>query len=100
MAATLLRTEILRGAEWDLLTIDDVAVLDGIDLLQRHNLNATDAAILATYLRYTRSQPTGSLPSILVAADQRLLRAAVAAGLTTLDPEAVAVADIPALLSP
>jgi predicted nucleic acid-binding protein len=48
IAATLIRTEIQQGANWDLLTVDDVAVLEGIDLLQRHNLNATDAAILAT----------------------------------------------------
>jgi predicted nucleic acid-binding protein len=98
-ALTLLRSELRLSTDWVFLTIDDAAVLTGIDLLRQHNLNATDAALLATYLRYARSQPAGSPTSVLVAADQRLLRAAGSEGLTTVDPEAVAAADIPAPLA-
>ncbi len=98
-ALTLLRTEVRLSPDWVFLSVDDAAVLAGIDLLQQHNLNATDAALLATYLRYARSQPPGGPTHVLVAADQRLLRAAAAEGLTTLNPEAVAAADIPALFA-
>jgi predicted nucleic acid-binding protein len=98
-AVTLLQAEVLDSPDCVLLTVDDSAVLDGISLMLQHNLNTTDAALLATYLRYARSQPAGSPTSVLIAADQRLLRAAGAEGLATLDPEAVAAADIPALLA-
>jgi predicted nucleic acid-binding protein len=98
-AVTLLRDEVRLGSEWILLTVDDTSVLSGLDLVQRHNLNTADAAILETHLRFVRSQPPDSPTSVLVAADTRLLRAAEAEGLTTLNPETVAAADLPALLS-
>jgi predicted nucleic acid-binding protein len=98
-ALTLLRGEIRQDPDWTLLTIDDLAVLAGIELLLRHNLNTTDGVILATYLRYQLPLPTGSPTVVLVAADTRLLRAATAEGLSTLNPEVVAAADVPALLA-
>ncbi len=67
---------------------------------KKHNsLDTTDAALLATYLRYAQAQPAGAGTSVLIAADQRLLRAAAAEGLIILDPEAIAAADVPALLA-
>jgi predicted nucleic acid-binding protein len=98
-AVTLLRAEILLAATWELPAVDDAAVLAGIDFVERHNVNTTDAALLATYLRYVQAQPPGAGTSVLVAADQRLLRAAGAEGLTTLDPEGIAAADVPVLLA-
>jgi predicted nucleic acid-binding protein len=98
-AVILLRDEVRRSPAWELLTIDDISVLAGLDLVQQHNLNTSDAAILDTYLRYSRSRPPGGLTLVLVAADTRLLRAADAEGLTTLNPETVAAAGIPTLLS-
>jgi hypothetical protein len=99
LAATLLQVQILNSPAWLLLTIEDSAVLGGIQWVQRHSLNTTDAAILTTWFRYTRSMPPNSPKSVLVAADQRLLRAADAEGLTTLNPEAVAASDVQILLS-
>jgi predicted nucleic acid-binding protein len=97
--ATLLRDEVQRNPDWSLLTIDDATVLSGLPLVRQHNLNATDAVILSTYLRYVRSLPSGALTSVLVAADSRLVRAANVEGLATLNPEAVAAADIPSFLA-
>src|SRR5262249_16369040 len=93
-AVTLLRAEMLLAATWELLAIDDAAVLAGIDLVERHNVNTTDAALLATYLRLAQAQPPGAGTSVLIAADQRLLRAAIAEGFTTLNPESIAAADV------
>jgi hypothetical protein len=98
-ALTLLRGEVRQDPDWSLLTIDDATVLAGIELILRHNLNTADGVLLATYLRYQLNQPPGSPTAVLVAADARLLRAATAEGLATLNPEAVAAHDIPALLA-
>jgi hypothetical protein len=65
----------------------------------QHNLNATDAAILTMLLDYVQALPPGSPTCVLVSADKRLLRAADAEGLATLDPEAIPAADVPTMLA-
>ncbi len=87
-AATKLQDEVIASNHFGLLTIEDDRVLAGLTFVVRHNLNSNDAAILATYLRFQQSLPPGSPPCLLVAADRRLLRAAEAEGLATLNPEA------------
>jgi hypothetical protein len=67
--------------------------------MEQHNVNASDAAILALFLRYRRALPPGAPGCALVAADQRLVQAAQAEGLTTLNPEVVIPADVPTLLA-
>jgi hypothetical protein len=67
--------------------------------LEPHNLNATDGAILALALRYVHALPAGSPTSLFVAADRRLLSAAQAEGLRTLNPETAAATDIPPFLA-
>ncbi len=89
LAATKLQDEVLSSGRFGLLTIEDDRVLAGLTFVVRHNLNSNDAAILATYLRFQQSLPLGSPPCFLVAADQRLLRAAEAEGLRTLNPEKI-----------
>lgn len=98
-AATRMQEEILTAGDFGLLSVEDAAVLAGLALITRYNLNSNDAAILATYLQYARSLPPDSPECILVAADQRLLRAAQAEGLATLNPELLAEADLPAFLT-
>jgi hypothetical protein len=90
---------LLSSLDFDLLTVENADLLDGVNYVEAHNLNVTDAGILVTYLRYARTRPPNSPTVVLVAADTRLLRAAAAEGLTTLNPETVAPADLPALLS-
>ncbi len=94
-----LKQEVLVNSNVDLLTVDDADILDGVALNDRHNLNASDAAILAAFLRYARSRTPGLPACVLVASDQRFLRAASAEGLQTLNPELVPVADVPVLLA-
>ncbi|MCI0463268.1 MAG: hypothetical protein L0Z62_40495 [Gemmataceae bacterium] len=60
--------------------------------------HSTDASILAAFLKYAGQQlPTTAC--VLLAADQRLLRAAQAEGLKTLNPERITDADVPAFLA-
>lgn len=93
-ARALLRTEVLANPVFDLASVEDADYLLGVDLLDRHNLNASDAALLNVFLRVSQARAN----SVLIAADRRLLRAAQAEGLQVLDPEQVALDDLPALL--
>lgn len=97
LATSALTNEVLNERDFQILAVDDAAILIGIALMKRHNLNSSDAAILAAYLRYARLP--GSPPCLLVASDQRLLRAASAEGLATLNPELLLPADVPGTLA-
>ncbi|MBV9849050.1 MAG: hypothetical protein JO250_05100 [Armatimonadetes bacterium] len=96
-ARLAIENEVLLGLNFGLLTMDDADILSGIALTDRHNINSTDAAILSALGRYVQAQPPAAPTCLLVAADQRLLRAASAEGLRTLNPELIAAADVPAL---
>ena len=98
-AVSSLQAETLDSQTFNLLTITDGSIIRGIEFMQRHNINASDAAILAAYLRYALTQPVSAGPCVLIASDQRLLRAAAAEGLATLNPEVVPPIDVPALLA-
>lgn len=92
----LLSSEILNSVGVLVLSVDDGATLRGISLCDRHNLNASDAAILATYIEYAQTIP--GIRCAVVSSDQRFLRAALAEGLRALNPELIAPADVPAAL--
>lgn len=92
-----LQAEVVGSPTFALFPIASTDVFASIGLMRAHNLNATDAAILTVLISYARS--VGSPPCLLVAAAQRLLRAAQAEGLATLNPEQVAPADVSALLA-
>jgi len=95
-AQSALRHEIIDGPGFVVLDIEFHEILDGIDLIQRHNLNS-DAAMLRTFIKHARLlSPSGV--SALAASDKRLLRAAGAEGLQTLNAEALSAADLPAFL--
>ncbi len=91
-AAAALENEFIFHPDPMVLTIEDAVVLASIALMKRHNLNATDAAILALFLRYDSA--VGSSVCVLVAADKRLLRAAQSEGLAVIDPETLPAADV------
>lgn len=97
-ARSALRSEVIDAPEVHLLMVEEDDILDSIDLMDRHNLNALDAAILAAYLRYSTS-PTVGTGCVLVAADQRLLRAAQSEGLSILNPETLPAAEVARLLA-
>jgi predicted nucleic acid-binding protein len=98
-ATTALQVEVVLGSDFGLLSISDETVFASTTLMSRHNINATDAAILTLLLEYSQTLPLGRPDCVIVAADRRLLRAADTEGLGTIDPEALPVMDVPDLLA-
>src|SRR5262249_12915056 len=84
-ARSFLERDVVLGGEFELLPIGDADLLSSISLIDRHNLNASDAAILTVFQQYEASQAPGAAPCVLVSSDRRLLRAA--APMLTLNPE-------------
>jgi predicted nucleic acid-binding protein len=70
------------------------------DLIDRHSINATDAILLRTALDLAATLRPAGDDVLVVASDQRLLRAARAEGLTTFDPETQSESDLDAILGP
>lgn len=98
-ALSALQDEVIDDVDFGVLEVESSAILAGIGLIERHNLNASDAAILITFLRYAQIEGASGNRCGLIAADRRLARAAEAEGLKTLNPEVVAAADVPAFLA-
>lgn len=96
-AVTALQAEVVNSPDFALFTVSDTAIFRSIGIMQKHNLNATDAAILTVVLQI--AAPSNAPACVVVASDKRLLRAAAAEGLRTLNPEEVAVADVPVFLA-
>jgi hypothetical protein len=78
VARSALRAEVIDDPDFGVLAVEFGDILDGIDLIDRHNLNST----LASFLSFAQAQLVGTV-CVLVAADQRLLRAGQAEGLRT-----------------
>ena len=95
-ATSALRNDMIILPKFRLLTVTDVAIMGSITYIQKHSLNSTDAALLATLLRYART--TGET-CVLVAADSRFCRATQAEGLAAINPETLLAADVPAFLA-
>ena len=97
-AQAALANEVIGNPGFIVLGLEFDDILNGIEAVSADNLNSTDGAILAAFLRLaTPLRP--SAVCVLVASDQRLLRAAKAEGLEVLNPETVNAADIPAFLA-
>jgi hypothetical protein len=92
----VLRTEVILAADFEILEINSALIFSSLSLMHVHNITSADAAILATYLRFQRAT---SEKCLLVASDKRLNRATEAEGLKSLNPEEVAVGDIPGWIS-
>ena len=75
-------------------------VIAALPLIEVHSINATDAIILRLALNLTARMRSLGHDLILVAADQRLLRAAQTEGLLTFNPEIQSRVDLDALLGP
>ena len=98
-AVSAFQAETLKSQDFNLLSISDSDIIRGVEFMRRHNINASDAAILAAFLRYSSTQLHSAPPCLLIASDQRLLRAATAEGLATLNPEQVSPAEVSARLA-
>jgi predicted nucleic acid-binding protein len=88
--------ELLNNTLIHFLSVDDRAVLSGLNLIRRHNLNSNDAVLLAVLLD---SIPQMDLKDrlLLVTADKRLAHAAAVEGLRVLYPEDVTEDEIDSL---
>jgi len=97
-ATTALQSDVVMGSDFGLLSISDAMVFASTAVMSRHNINATDAAILTLLLEYSQTLPAGRTGCVVVAADRHLLRAAEVEGLETVDPETMPALDVPAFL--
>ncbi|MGI4789073.1 MAG: hypothetical protein ACRYFS_09510 [Janthinobacterium lividum] len=82
--------------QFRLLSVSDTDIFASITYVQKYSLNSTDAALLATLLRY--AQTTGEI-CVLVAADGRFCKSAQSEGLSVINPELFPAADVPAFLA-
>ena len=98
-ARSTLRSEVLEDPDFTILALEYDDYLAAIDLVLAYNVNSSDAAMLSALLRYARAAYIVGTTCVLVASDHRLLAAAQAEGLVTLNPESVSAAAIPVLLA-
>lgn len=85
VAAARLQAETFGSARVLMLSLSDRDVLASLAYIERHALNSTDAALLAAFLAFQNRYSDERC--YLVASDRRLLRAASAEGLRSLNPE-------------
>ena len=100
VAAAALQAEVIHGPACGLFSVTDRVIPASVELIHRHNphnLNSTDAAVLMLLLEHARAP--AAPPCLLIASDQRLLRAAVAERLAALDPQQVSAAAVPGMLA-
>ena len=87
IAMVAFRAEVIDDESFSSLSVDDALILSASRLIEKHNLNATDAILLRSVLetRQTLQQSEGDL--LLLTSDKRLVRAAKEEGVPVLDPE-------------
>ena len=94
-----LRKDLLEDSNFTILVPEFAHYLAAANLIPIHNINASDAIVLDLYTRHAAGLDLSQLPAVLIACDERLLRAAAAEGMKTINPEAIAVVDVPAFLA-
>jgi hypothetical protein len=99
-AMTELRAEVLDAPAFAKLPADNALIGRSLALLDRYAVNANDAIVLQLALEIALPLRAAGDEVVLVASDQRLLRAAQAEGVTTFDPETQTRPDLNALLAP
>lgn len=83
-----LESEVIRAhSDFDLIPISDSLVFNAIPLIESHSLNSTDALVLRSSLDLSIELQKTNDTLVLVASDQRLLRAAQQEGLLVFNPE-------------
>jgi predicted nucleic acid-binding protein len=80
-------SEIVRPADISKLPVTNRLATASFSLTVAHSINCTDALALRSALALARKLRAGGGELVLVASDQRLLRAAQAEGLSTFNPE-------------
>jgi hypothetical protein len=92
------RAEFVNAADIRNQSVTKRLVIASLPLIVAHSINSTDALTLKSALALARRLRRDGDDRVLVASDQRLLRAAGAEGLITFDPEMQDNAALVALL--
>ena len=92
--------EIVRWAAVTRASVTTRLVATSLPLIIAHSINSTDALILKSALAIARKLRRAGDDLVLVASDERFLRAAQAEGLVTFNPETQDQAALAALLAP
>jgi predicted nucleic acid-binding protein len=98
-AMTQVRAELIEAADLTKLSADNALINSSIPLIDQHAINATDALVLRLALDIAAQRRAAGDDLVLVASDQRLLRAAHGQGLLTFDPETQTSTVLDALLT-
>ena len=91
--------EVVHAASLRKAVAENALVTAALPLIEAHSINSTDAVILRSALDLAAQLRAGGDDLVLVASDQRLLKAAQAEGLVTLDPETQDAAALDVLLA-
>lgn len=81
------KAEVIEREEFLAASVNDELLLSALELISRHNINATDAAILRSVLNLQQALQSADGELMLWSSDKRLVRAAQAEGITAFDPE-------------
>ena len=93
-ASLKLGEEFLAQAEVLIASVDDDLILASIPLIERYNLNATDAVILRSALDMGSELRKSRKRLLLITADKRMIRAARSEELAVVDPEIVGLEEL------
>ncbi|HEX7379582.1 MAG TPA: type II toxin-antitoxin system VapC family toxin [Pirellulales bacterium] len=95
-----LENEVIQSAAKRILSFDNEIVSDALAHIIAHSVNATDAIVVRVAIDVAQHLRNQGDDLVLVASDQRLLRAAQAEGLVTFNPEIEDQAVLAALVGP
>jgi predicted nucleic acid-binding protein len=98
-AAASFNTEIVRSGAVKRVPVTSRLIIGSFPLIVAHSVNSTDALTLKSALAITRRLRRAGDDLVLVASDQRLLRAAQAESLITFNPETQDHAALAALMT-
>jgi predicted nucleic acid-binding protein len=99
-AMTQFRYEVLDASGFIKLPADNTVIYASIALVSKYSINSTDGIVLQSTLSVVAQFRAVANDLVLVASDQRLLKAAQAEGLMTYNPETQDQAALDALLGP
>ena len=82
-----LRREVTNSLEFERIEVDAQQVIESWALIEQHSINSTDALVLRVALDRAEELRENGDDLVLVASDERLVRAAAEEGLKTFNPE-------------
>jgi predicted nucleic acid-binding protein len=94
------QTEIVHAADLTKVPVTSRLITASFPLIVAHSINSTDAITLKSALAIARRLRSAGDDLVLVSSDQRLVRAAQAEGLMTVDPETQNQTALAAILAP